>query len=240
MFKLLYFFNLRYLESKMAVSSSYKTPISSQYCSNDPNYEYVIPLIIHNEDEIVNYIDRQAKTLQNSEYNKHENVLQYYLNIFDDLNDTLDKFNVRIDLDLRESNEKFIAATEQKFVCENSATVKNRNSELLEQEKKGGSGFIGFHLTTHSCLYVPEDALLMDIAEHKKCGRFVSIIWSGMIESEKLITQTILKALTGENIYDMSSIHISSKFKDELCEFVRGCFKRQKKNQEELERLPEE
>lgn len=198
-------------------------PNNPNACSGDSKLEHVITLVIHNDRNVVDYIDNLSDGLMASESQKHQHILDYYLGIFDTLNSFLQTFNVRFKLDLTESNEKFYTGSIQNMNCEDPETVIIKNNELFSQQESSTFGSVGFHLTTHSCMFTPDDAILMDIKFNKICGRFASIIFQGMDESKPLIYRTILRALTDTDIDTPEALIGNEVFKNKLCEYVRRC-----------------
>ncbi|KAF7703837.1 Spore wall protein 7 [Cucumispora dikerogammari] len=196
---------------------------SSHPCSGNSNIEHVITLVVHNDRNVVNYIDNLSDGLLASETQKHQHILDYYLDIFDELNSYLQPSNVRITLDLRESNEKFYTGSIENMNCEDPETVIIKNNELFKQQEMSSFGNVGFHLTTHSCMFTPEDAVLMDIKFNKTCGRFSSIIFQGMTETKPLIFRTILRALTDTDIDTPESLISNESYRVKLCEYMKRC-----------------
>ncbi|EJW01667.1 hypothetical protein EDEG_03789 [Edhazardia aedis USNM 41457] len=195
-------------------------------CTKDP-MTYIVEIKIHTQLLVAAALQAIYAVGSNGELNMNDILLEYFGEIFDELNLMLLKYKVQLHMNLDSPIvEEFMTDMFFDPSCEMGDPVLLRTADAFKMLKAKYKNSIGLHLFVWVC---PKDSPLneqTDIQNNDTCGRVMGVLWRGSKETKDLIINTIIKALTGVIGDFTKESSFNSGIQGKLCSYVNKCLAR--------------
>ncbi|KAL6122651.1 hypothetical protein NUSPORA_00176 [Nucleospora cyclopteri] len=206
---------------------------SSSGCTDTPE-TYVINLHAHVQKEVQMALVSLASKVTNgnldNEYVSKAGesatvaaTRSYLGSVLEDLNKSLFPFKIQVNLvldpqeiDQIDSNGSYDSS------CELGNYVKSRTQMAQDALTSKYSSFSGIHFYLFSCIADTKMFDPIDVETKGFCSKTIGILWEGSKETEKLIKNAIIEALTGVPITDAKMLY-NPGTKNAMCKFAEFC-----------------